>query len=338
MTSQTIQILNKVNRSKDKYNILTFDTHERYQSQLAKTGHNFYSFRYDGCKECDESYAKLPENYYILPKNAIISGLDIDIILSQSKFGQFQAATQIQKVLGVPILSLEHTLPIPSWPEEQLAALRSMIGSSNVFISEYSVKKWDMKCPASVVHHSVDSATFKPTGIEQRVDVLSVVNEFPQRDYCCNYEGWQRVVSKFQAESKIIDVIGNGNEAIPNIQGGVASGMEDLVSRYNGCKVFLNTSTISPVPTSLLEAMSCGCAVVSTATCMIPEIIENGVNGFLSNDEEELKSYIEKLLNDEELRGRLGNAARETVLKDFSEEKFINNWNRIFDDFYGAQK
>ena len=114
-----------------------------------------------------------------------------------------------------------------------------MIGDANVFISDYSVQKWGMNCPANVIHHSVDSDTFTPTDAEQSVDILSVVNEFPERDYCCNYNGWQRIVSKFQSESKTVDVIGKGNESIPNIRGGVANGMEDLVSRYNGCKVFL---------------------------------------------------------------------------------------------------
>ena len=80
--------------------------------------------------------------------------------------------------------------------------------------------------------------------------------------------------------------------------------------------------------------MSCGSAVVSTATCMIPEIIENGVNGFISNDEEELKSYITQLLQDEELRTTIGKKARETILTKFSEEKFINNWNNIFKKAY----
>ena len=107
--------------------------------------------------------------------------------------------------------------------------------------------------------------------------------------------------------------------------------MDDLVDGYCSAQVFLNTSTISPVPSCLLEAMSCGCAIVTTATCMIPEIIENGVNGFMSNDEAELKGYIQQLLDDEELRNKMGQAARETIVNHFGEEKFINNWNKIFD-------
>ena len=69
---------------------------------------------------------------------------------------------------------------------------------------------------------------------------------------------------------------------------------------------------------------------------MIPEIIVNGVNGFISNDENELREYAQQLLDDKELREKLGKAARETVVRDFSEEKFIDNWNKTFDKAYGV--
>ena len=32
------QLFSRVGEKKDRYNILTFNTHERYQTQLAKTG------------------------------------------------------------------------------------------------------------------------------------------------------------------------------------------------------------------------------------------------------------------------------------------------------------
>ena len=111
-----------------------------------------------------------------------------------------------------------------------------------------------------------------------------------------------------------------------------ASSVDDLVGEYNACGLFLNTSTLRPVPTTLLEAMSCGGAVVSTATCMIPEVITHGENGLISNDENELRSYVEALLNDDKLRDKLGKPARETVVARFSQDKFVDNWNTLFDE------
>jgi glycosyltransferase involved in cell wall biosynthesis len=323
VSNQTLSILSKIFKKKSSYNIITFDTHERYQTQLCKTGHDFYAFRYDGCKEWNETYAKIPDNYYILPKNTIPNGINYDFILSQSKFGQFQVAKQIQKVFNLPIISLEHTLPIPSWPNQQLEVFRQMNGDINVFISEYSCREWQMN--GQVIHHSIDTETFKPSlneGIKilKEQYALSVVNDYANRDYCCNFKGWQRITNGLKTR-----LVGD----TPGLSKPAAS-IEELVSEYQNAAVFLNTSTVSPVPTSLLEAMSCGCAVVSTATCMIPEIIKNGINGFVSNDESELRGYIEKLLYDEKLREELGKNARKTIEQNFSEEKFVNNWNKIF--------
>lgn len=332
MSNQTKSILSNTNK-KEKYNILTFDTHERYQTQLCKTGHNFYSFRSDGAKEWDTNYAPLPENYYVLPKNSIINGIDFDFILSQSKFGQFQMAKRIQAMLGVPILSLEHTLPISNWPAAQLDEFRSMTGDVNVFISEYSVDQWRMPAKSDVIHHSVDSELFKPIEVEKQEKVLSVVNEFAERDYCCNYEGWKRIKSSFHDNTNF-KVVGTCSRGLAK----PAASLDALVQEYCSAPVFLNTSTVSPVPTSLLEAMSCGCAVVSTATCMIPEIISNGENGYCSNDESKLSFYIKELLVNEELRKSVGEKARETILEKFSEDKFINNWNNIFDKTHGVAK
>ena len=55
----------------------------------------------------------------------------------------------------------------------------------------------------------------------------------------------------------------------------------------------------------------------------IPEIIEHGVNGFISNDEEELKQHLVELLNDEDLAKSLGKEARKTIVDKFSQEKFV---------------
>ena len=84
--------------------------------------------------------------------------------------------------------------------------------------------------------------------------------------------------------------------------------------------------------------MSCGCAIVTTSTCEIPRIIENGVNGFISNDESELSSYCKQLLSDPDLAKKMGMAARETIKEKFSQERFVNEWNTIFDKAYEVIK
>ena len=85
----------------------------------------------------------------------------------------------------------------------------------------------------------------------------------------------------------------------------------------------------------MMEAMACGCPVVSTENCMIPEIIEHGVSGFMSNDPEELKRYCQKLLDDPELARKMGEAARKTIEESFNLDRFVSDWNNLLYDTIG---
>ena len=54
---ETRNIISKVGEeTKDKYTILTFPTHERYETNLSKTGHDFYAFRSEGLKDWNTDY------------------------------------------------------------------------------------------------------------------------------------------------------------------------------------------------------------------------------------------------------------------------------------------
>jgi glycosyltransferase involved in cell wall biosynthesis len=330
MSNQTASIISKSICKKKTYNILTFNTHERYQTQLSKTQHNFYAFNSQGMKRWLTEHAPVPDRYYNLPDDCIYTGLGFDFILAQSKFGQIQAAYKINQILKLPIVALEHTLPVKEWPYDQLSQMKQLVGDINVYISKYSADEWGLPQEnRNVIYHSIDADLFKPDeGIVKKRQILSVVHNFVDRDYCCNYSGWQRITKDLPTR-----VVGD----TPGLSK-AADSVEQLVREYQESTVFLNTSTLSPVPMALLEAMSCGCAVVSTATCMIPEIIEDGVNGFISNDEEQLKTHIQWLLDHPDAAVSMGKNARQTILDKFSEEQFINNWNNIFDKAYGAKK
>ena len=331
MTTIVQSILRSSTRGADEpLNILTFPTHERYQTNLAKTGHNFYLWQSQGIKPWVEKYGKVPQGTVLLNPEKESSQIplhkNIDLVLSQNKFGQFDIAKQIAEQLMIPLISLEHTLPMEEWPESHLEALYNMRGDVNIFISEYSKARWGWASDeAMVIHHGVDTEAFCPPQAEQRQPVvLSVVNDWVNRDWCCGYQLWCNITG-YPSPTMPLSVVGD----TPGLSE-PASSTEELIQKYQTSRIFLNTSTISPVPTSLLEAMSCGCAVVTTATCMIPEIINNGENGFMSNDPNELRKYVNNLLQDEEMAKEVGENARKTIVEKFGLKNFIENWNTLF--------
>jgi glycosyltransferase involved in cell wall biosynthesis len=322
-TDRIIHISNSTKST--KYKILTFPTHERYESQLCKTGHEFYAFNHSNLKKWNEKQTEVPSNYHILPEDQLCQYLNYDFILVQSKFGQFQLAQRLNQILNIPIICLEHTIPTPqTMNTETINEMKQMQGHINVFISNFSMKQWNI--PGVVIHHGIDTSTFSNTNQQKEDYVLTVANDFVNRDYCLNYSGWKRVTKELH--TKLVGDTKGLSQA--------ADSVEDLVDQYNKCLLYFNSTTLSPIPMSLLEAMSCECAVVSTATCMIPEIIENSKNGFISNDEEELRLYINNLIKNPDLRSEIGINARQTIQNKFSETVFIDNWNNLFNQTYEA--
>jgi len=93
-----------------------------------------------------------------------------------------------------------------------------------------------------------------------------------------------------------------------------------LPSLYGKANIFVAPSLYENLPLRILEAMSCEAAVVASNICAIPEAITNGENGMLISlgNVDELAKVTTILLEDDELRSRLGKNARQTVIKNFS--------------------
>lgn len=319
------RICRQVFRGDDEpLNILCAPAHARYESQLCHTGHNFYSYQHEMFKQWEDTNANVPENYYVLDKSLGSKQIPIDVefdaVLSHNKFGQFQILSQIANQLKLPLISLEHTLPVPGWSEERLESLRNMQGHFNIFLSSYSRDAWEWWGKSHIIGPAIDHNVFKPASKPRNNTILSVVNDWINRDWCCGYRKWLRVTNGLP-----VTVVGD----TPGLSE-PASSLDELVNIYQTNRIFLNTSTISTCPFTLLEAMACGCAVVSTATSMIPQVIENGVNGFITNDEQEMSDMLVELLHNPNLAHEMGMKARKTIVDRFNVQKFVQSWNIIF--------
>jgi glycosyltransferase involved in cell wall biosynthesis len=96
---------------------------------------------------------------------------------------------------------------------------------------------------------------------------------------------------------------------------------------------FVLPSFAEGVPVSLMEAMAMEIPCISTFVGGIPELIESGENGILvpASDPEALAVAIERLIDDPDLRLRLGRAARRKIVADYSLRINTERLASIFD-------
>jgi glycosyltransferase involved in cell wall biosynthesis len=103
----------------------------------------------------------------------------------------------------------------------------------------------------------------------------------------------------------------------------------DLYRVMNRDDIFVCPSRIMPdgerdgIPVTLLEAMAAGITVVSTPVSGIPELVDDGRNGYLvpAGDSRALADLLQVLVREPERRAAIADAARATVRERFDLEQ-----------------
>lgn len=105
-----------------------------------------------------------------------------------------------------------------------------------------------------------------------------------------------------------------------------AADQNEVRAWWRRAAVGVLTSRSEGMPVSLMEAMACGVPVVATAVGGIPEMIENGRDGYVAPPDAPaaVAQTIARLLADPTHARRLGKAARATAVRRFSLETQID--------------
>jgi glycosyltransferase involved in cell wall biosynthesis len=87
--------------------------------------------------------------------------------------------------------------------------------------------------------------------------------------------------------------------------------------------IFILPTTAEAYGMSVLEAMSNGIPVVASDISAIPEVVEDGVDGYLADPSsvQSFTSACARLLDNEQKRSKMGQNAKEKLVREFSKEK-----------------
>jgi glycosyltransferase involved in cell wall biosynthesis len=114
----------------------------------------------------------------------------------------------------------------------------------------------------------------------------------------------------------------------------ILAGFRDDVDRLlPHVDVLVLPSYTEGLPVIVLEALAAAVPVVATAVGGVPEVIEDGVDGYLvpCGDAEAIVSRLHRLLDDAGLRQRMAAAGRQRVVEEFSCTLQSQRYREVFD-------
>jgi glycosyltransferase involved in cell wall biosynthesis len=117
-------------------------------------------------------------------------------------------------------------------------------------------------------------------------------------------------------------------------------GYQDEVAPYYAAfDALILPSANEGTPVSAIEALAGGRPVVATRVGGVPDVVRDGVDGFLvePGDVDAMADRLAELAGDSELRARMGAAGRERVLERYSVERLLDDTDRLYRELLGAK-
>ncbi len=105
---------------------------------------------------------------------------------------------------------------------------------------------------------------------------------------------------------------------------------EAVVNHLYNSDIFILPSSSEGMSNSLLEAMCSGLAVVVSQIKCNQELIKDGENGLVFDNEDELVSVLKYLIHKPEARMSFGLSARKFIIEKFSFDSVANSYKRLY--------
>lgn len=227
----------------------------------------------------------------------------------------------------------------------------TIVSSSKWLAEEVLRSKLLSKRKTYVIPTPIDFGVYKPTNKEKvRIDLqlpldkkLLLAGAMNLKDERKGFHYLIEALQMIHDSNKLsldieLVVFGKPDESVINKipfkvhQLGSLKSEGKIMMAYNSVDIYLAPSLEDNLPNTVMEAMACGIPVVAFNVGGIPDMVDDGINGFLAKlkSSEELAKGIELILSDEELRKRFSLAARKKVTKNYDQKIIAEKYFEVY--------
>ncbi len=345
-----IDLCRKIDKKKYEVSILCLKACEpEYETKLARYGIPVFVVK-KSQKVDIRFYSKV---------FALINKLGIDVVHIHCCIFDSAICTLFSKVKGT--IFTVHGLPVAT---DKISTCQDFIGLRMVGrivavsdeISEYLIHVLKVpKKKIDVIYNGIDVSEFKPAknnkcsdllkarlNINHDSGVIGTVGRLePVKNYSMLIRSFKRLKSMVSKQLHLV-FVGDGAqreklESLSRELGiersvsflGVRDDVTELLDIFD---IFVLTSLTEGISVSLLEAQSKGIPSVVTDVGGNSCVIDDGVNGFLChvNDISSMAECLGKLVDDDKLRIRMGQLARQRIKYKFSIRPMVEQYEKLY--------
>src|SRR5699024_11028032 len=313
----------QTSESRRRLRILTWHVHGNYLHALTQLPHDFVIPVLPGTMA---GYSRLGpalpwgRNIRQVPVQQIHEQ-ELDCVIYQSRraFESERYRLLTPEQLKLPSIYIEHNPPEPH-PTDTVHWFHHDRGVL-IHVTHHNALMWDAPAVTTrVIEHGLVAPPVSlftgelPRGI-------TVVNHLRQRGRRVGADIYQQL-----ARQVPLDLIGMASEDLDGLGEIPNQDVPGFIARY---RFFFSPVRYASLGLSIVEAMMAGLPVVGLAVTELPNVITNGVNGWLDSRPDRLVDCMRQLIAEPETARQWGQAARELALSRFSIGRFIDDWNHV---------
>ncbi len=236
----------------------------------------------------------------------------------------------------------QHELLKPLWKKIVKKAQR-VVAPSN-YLTNMILKNVDtdnvMVIPNGL---DVDSFNFDPKKKEKKILLVSRLFEFKGfqyfldaiKDIDIDYE--INIVGEGPYKEKLVQKAKDAGSNIKFI-GWLDNKSMEYKELYETSSIFVFPSSAESFGTVLLEAMSAGCAIITTNSSGCSEVVDDTALLVRPRSPEDIRDCLAKLMNDDKLVNELGIKARKRAIKYFSWEKIARQYLNVYEEVISNER